>query len=110
MKKVLVVIFLLLSACGLKPTTFEELYDGDVLKVTKIKTVQFIPEDNQEKQEGYLYWVMLFEGKEESIHFSTTEVKGNNYFTDLNLNMILEDFYLAIEVIFLAIKPERTFT
>ncbi|NEU32132.1 hypothetical protein GN156_15360 [bacterium LRH843] len=103
----LLATMLIISITGcskLEPMTFEEIYSGDLSKVSKIeirhgngelkeitdksiinpwldsiKYIIYEPSTNQEGQVGYIYSVKLFEGEELKLSFSTTQINDIYY-------------------------------
>ncbi|MER2262149.1 MAG: hypothetical protein ABS934_09030 [Psychrobacillus sp.] len=99
------VLILVITGCSkLEPMTFEEIYSGDLSEVSKIeirygngelkvitdqsiinswldsiKNILFEPSTNQEGQVGSLYNVDLFEGKNLTLSFSTTQINDFYY-------------------------------
>ena len=92
-QKLMLTLFLfiaLLTGCGLETKTFTEFYKNDLEDVTKIqvkdgstgyskittdkkvigeflskiKDVQFIPEENEEDRTGFLYFITLYQDEE----------------------------------------------
>ena len=59
----------------------------------EIEHIKFIPEENQEDREGWLYSIKLYSGKELLLQFGPTEMNGNYYYTEPDINPIIADFY-----------------
>lgn len=59
----------------------------------EIEHIKFIPEENQEEREGWLYSIKLYSGKELLLQFGPTEMNGNYYYTEPDINPIIADFY-----------------
>ncbi len=98
-------IILILTGCTKpEPVTLEQIYPGKLLEVSKIeirhgngelkeitdksvinpwidsvKDIVFEPSTNQDGKVGYLYNVMLFEGIELKLSFSTTQINDLYY-------------------------------
>ena len=117
-------ILLLLSGCGLETKTLEEFYGKDLNDVSKIrivdgstgnevtttdiekikdfiieiKSIKFVPEDNQEKRDGFRYSVIFFENDEQTFQFGPTQINGNYYHTEPDIHPIVDDFFTTIEL------------
>lgn len=117
-------LLLFVAGCGLKTTTVSEFYKEDLQDVTKIvivdgstgyektvtdskvidifineiKEVKFIPQENQEKREGWRYSINLFDKEGESFQFGTSEVNGHYYDTEPDILHIVEEFYENLNV------------
>ena len=115
---------LLLSGCGLETKTLEEFYGKDLNDVSKIgivdgstgyevtttdiekiqdfideiKSVKFVPDDNQEKRDGFRYSVTFFENDEQTFQFGPTQISGNYYHTEPDIHPIVDGFFTTIEV------------
>jgi len=109
---------LFLAACQSEPLTLNDFYQKSIEDVTKIeiidgstgdkkvvndkqiiddllyqiKEIKFIPDENQKKRTGYLYNVTLYQGNE-SFSISSNQVDDIYYFTEPNIEPILQDFY-----------------
>jgi len=107
-----------IAACESEPLTLNDFYQRDIEDVTKIeiidgstgdkkvvndkqiiddllyqiKEIKFIPDENQEKRTGYLYNVSLYQGNE-TYSFSSNKINDTYYFTEPNIEPILQDFY-----------------
>lgn len=53
---------------------------------------KFIPYVKQEDKTGYLYNVSLYQGNE-TYSFSSNQINDTYYFTEPNIEPILQDFY-----------------
>ncbi|WP_210470991.1 hypothetical protein [Sporosarcina sp. 6E9] len=119
----LLVILLLLSGCGLETKTFGEFYERDLNDVSKIeivdgstgyevattdyekiqdfigeiKDVQFIPDDDQGKRDGFRYSITLFENDVRTFQFGDTHINGNYYHTEPDIYPIVDRFFTTIE-------------
>ena len=119
-------ILFLLSGCGLEleTKTFEEFYEKDLNDVSKIEIVdgstgnevtttdnekiqgfideirnaEFIPDDNQEKRDGFRYSVTFFENDERIFQFGTTQINGSYYHTEPDIHPIVDNFFTTIEL------------
>lgn len=113
----MMLIILILTGCTKpEPVTLEQIYPGKLLKVSKIeirhgngelreitdksvinpwidsvKDIVFEPSTNQDGKVGYLYNVMLFEGVELKLSFSTTQINDVYYKENVQ---ILEKLHL----------------
>lgn len=120
----LVLFIALLTGCGLETKTFTEFYKNDLEDVTKIqvqdgstgyskittdkkvigeflseiKDVQFIPEENQEDREGFLYFITLYENDEMTFIFTENEVTDYYYYTEPDIYPIVDSFYKNLKV------------
>jgi len=107
-----------IAACQSEPLTLNDFYQKSIEDVTKIeiidgstgdkkvvndkqiiddllyqiKEIKFIPDENHEKRTGYLYNVTLFQEKE-SFSISSNQIDDIYYFTEPNIEPILQDFY-----------------
>lgn len=116
-------ILLLLSGCGLETKNFEGFYEKDLNDVSKIgifdgstgyevtttdnekiqdfikeiKSVKFLPDDNQEKRDGFRYSITFFENDEQIFQFGTTEINESFYYTEPDIHPIVDDFFIAIK-------------
>ncbi|WP_245827602.1 hypothetical protein [Paenisporosarcina indica] len=68
----------------------------DFLK--QIKDIKFIPEENQEKREGWRYSITLFQDDEQTFQFGLTEVNDHYYYTEPDIHPIVDDFYKNLDV------------
>lgn len=127
MKKTFGLIFFIafaLVGCGLETKTLSQFYEKDLDDVTKIvivdgstgykktvtenevikeflgeiKDIKFIPDENQEKREGWRYSITLFQDDEQTFKFGLTEVNENYYYTEPDIHPIVEDFYENLDV------------
>jgi len=126
-QKLMLTLFLfivLLTGCGLETKTFKEFYKNDLEDVTKIqvqdgstgysktitdkkvigeflseiKDVQFIPEENQEDRDGFLYAITLYEGEQMTFIFTENEVTDYYYYTEPDIYPIVDSFYKNLKV------------
>jgi hypothetical protein len=112
-------LVVLLTGCGLETKTFTEFYTNNLEDVTKIevqdgstgyskittdkkvideflneiKDVQFIPEENQEDRDGFLYAISLYEGEQMTFIFTENEVTDYYYDTEPDIYPIVDSFY-----------------
>ena len=108
-----------LTGCGLETQTLTEFYPKelkDVTKITlvdgstgnektitdqkgvkeflaKIKDIEFIPDQNQEKRTGWRYSISLYQKSERTFQFTLNEVDGHYYHTKPDLYPIVNTFY-----------------
>ena len=78
-----------------KIITDEKLIDEFL---NEIKDVQFIPQENQEDREGYLYAITLFEGEQMTFIFTENEVTDYYYYTEPDIYPIVNSFYNNLKV------------
>ena len=126
MKKTFGLIFFIafaLVGCGLETKTLSQFYEKDLDDVNKIvivdgstgykktvteneaikeflgelKDIKFIPDENQEKREGWSYSITLIRDDEQAFQFGLTEVKENYYYTEPDIHPIVNDFYEHLE-------------
>jgi|SRR5690625_692042 len=117
------IILLFMTGCGLKETTLGELYKGDLSDITKIRVVDgntgydvittdqkqifdflndlkhitFIPEENQEKRDGFMYSISFFENGDVTFQFELSEINGHYYRTEPAMYPIVNEFYMMLE-------------
>lgn len=118
------VIIIFLTGCGLETKTFTEFYNNDFEDVTKIqvqdgstgytkittdkkvigeflseiKDLQFIPEENQEDRDGFLYAISLYEGEQMTFIFTVNKVNDYYYYTEPDIYPIVDSFYKNLKV------------
>jgi len=125
-KSILLIVLILftLTGCGLKTKTLSQFYEKGLDKVTKIlivdgtsghektitdhevikgflkqiKDIKFIPEENQEKREGWRYSITLFQDDEQTFQFGLTQVNDDYYYTEPDMHPIVDDFYKNLDV------------
>ena len=126
MKKIGLIFFIVfvLVGCGLEAKTLPQFYEKNLADVTKlvivdgstgykktvtenvlikefldkIKDIKFIPEDNQEKRDGWRYSITLFQDEEQTFQFGLTNVDENYYYTEPDIHPIVDKFYEHLEV------------
>lgn len=120
--KGLALLFLFLVACEGqqdKPVLFTTLYKGDLTKVDKItiqngitgelreitdkekitkwidsiKSIDFVPESNQEKQKGWKYRVTLYNGENKEFEFFNNRIGDMYYKQNEQINSSLEELF-----------------
>ena len=74
--------------------------DDVVIKefLDELKGIKFIPEENQEKRDGWRYSITLFQDNEQTFQFELTEVNDNYYYTEPDIHPIVDDFYKNLDV------------
>ncbi|WP_088006024.1 hypothetical protein [Indiicoccus explosivorum] len=118
----LVLLLVLLTACRPDTAAFSDFYGKEAESVTEIaiidgrtgeevrssdsevidafmndiEDIQFIPEQNQEAREGYLYAVELYEGDEETFRFTPSSVNDVYYSTKPDIQPIIENYYYLL--------------
>jgi len=125
-KSILLIVLILftLTGCGLETKTLSQFYEKGLDKVTKIlivdgtsghektitdhevikgflkqiKDIKFIPEENQEKREGWRYSITLFQDDEQTFQFGLTQVNDDYYYTEPDMHPIVDDFYKNLDV------------
>lgn len=111
------------SGCGLETKTLEEFYEEDLYEVSKIiivdgntgesitntdreqiklfmdevRNIKFIPEEDQSKRDGFNYSITFFREGEETFQFGVTEIDGNYYHTEPDLEPIIDEFYSSFK-------------
>ena len=119
-----VLIFIVLTGCGLETKTLPQFYDGDLSKVTKIvifdgntgykktienkkviddflddiKDIKFVPDENQEPRDGFNYSIVLYQNEEETFQFGLTQVNDHYYHTEPNNFPIVDEFYTNLNI------------
>lgn len=112
------ILAVLVTGCGLETKSFIEFYEKDLKDVSEIvivdgntgedkrisdkdaidsflneiKNIKFIPEENQEKRDGFNYSISLFEDGEKTFQFGPTQVNENYYYTEPDIHPIMEAF------------------
>lgn len=61
-----------------------------------IKDIEFSPQKNQEKQDGWRYGITLFEG-EKDFKFTLNKIDNTYYDTNPDINPIVDRFYKQLE-------------
>jgi hypothetical protein len=61
--------------------------------ISRVEHIEFIPDTNQEKRVGYLYFVDLFEGNERKLRFSPTDVEGHYYIYNKKLGTEIQNLF-----------------
>ena len=114
----------LLAACSAKTQSLEAFYtedgnenvdkvvilDGstgytktltDVAQINEflvlIKDIEFSPQDNQEKRDGFLYSITLYD-REAQFNFSLSQIDDVYYDTEPDIYPIVDGYYKALEI------------
>lgn len=82
------------STGALKTMTDKEQIDQFL---SLIKNVQYIPLENQEKQNGWRYGITMFDG-EKQFQFTLNKIDDVYYDTVPDINPIVEDFYEQLNI------------
>jgi hypothetical protein len=61
--------------------------------ISRVESIEFIPESNQEEKKGYLFFVDLFEGNERKLRFSPGDVEGHYYFYNKELEKEIDELF-----------------
>jgi hypothetical protein len=61
--------------------------------ISRVESIEFIPESNQEDKKGYLFFVDLFEGNERKLRFSPGDVEGNFYIYNEKLESEIQNLF-----------------
>ncbi|WP_244886830.1 hypothetical protein [Rossellomorea vietnamensis] len=117
-------LLIVLAGCGLETKTLTEFYEKDLNDVTKIvivdgstgfkktitdnnkieellseiKDIKFIPDENQEKREGWRYSIALYQQDERTFQFTMTEIDEHYYHTEPDIFPIVNEMYESIDV------------
>ena len=127
MKRYLALVLIvgcLLAACSAKTQSLEAFYtedgienvdkvvilDGstgytktltDVAQINEflalIKDIEFSPQDNQEKRDGFLYGITLYDG-EAQFNFSLNQIGDTYYNTEPDIYPIVDGYYKSLEI------------
>ena len=62
-----------------------------------IKDIEFSPQDNQEKRDGFLYGITLYDG-EAQFNFSLSQIDDVYYDTEPDIYPIVDGYYKAMEI------------
>lgn len=65
--------------------------------LSQIKDIEFTPQDNQEKREGWRYGVALFDGERE-FKFTLSEIGNTYYDSNPDIHPIVDDLYKNLDV------------
>jgi hypothetical protein len=61
--------------------------------ISRVESIEFIPESNQEDKKGYLFFVDLFEGNERKLRFSPGDVEGQYYIYNKELEKEIVELF-----------------
>jgi hypothetical protein len=61
--------------------------------ISRVESIEFIPESNQEDKKGYLFFVDLFEDNERKLRFSPVDVEGQYYLHIKELEKEIVELY-----------------
>ena len=62
-----------------------------------IKDIEFSPQDNQEKRDGFLYGITLYDG-EAQFNFSLNQIGDTYYNTEPDIYPIVDGYYKKLEM------------
>ena len=62
-----------------------------------IKDIEFSPQDNQEKRDGFLYSIKLYDG-EAQFNFSLSQIDDVYYDTEPDIYPIVDGYYKRLEI------------
>ena len=62
-----------------------------------IKDIEFSPQDNQEKRDGFLYGITLYDG-EAQFNFSLNQIGDKYYDTEPDIYSIVDGYYKRLEI------------
>ncbi|WP_203247400.1 hypothetical protein [Sporosarcina beigongshangi] len=120
----LIVCLCLLTACRLETQTLREFYDGNLNEVTEMKivdggtgyhvtstdnniikdftsqleNVKFIPDENQEQRDGFIYSITFFQNGEQTFQFGLSQINGNYYHTEPDIKPIVDEYFKSMEI------------
>jgi hypothetical protein len=61
--------------------------------ISRVESIEFIPESNLEEKKGYLFFVDLFEGNERKLRFSPGDVEGQYYIYNKELEKEIVELF-----------------
>jgi hypothetical protein len=61
--------------------------------ISKVESIEFIPESNQEEKKGYLFFVDLFEDNKRKLRFSPGDVEGYYYIYNKELEKEIDELF-----------------
>jgi len=127
MKRCLALVLIvgcLLTACSAKTQSLEAFYTEDGIEnvdkvvildggtgytktlthieqinefLALIKDIEFSPQDNQEKRNGFLYGITLYDG-EAQFNFSLNQIGDTYYNTEPDIYPIVDGYYKSLEI------------
>lgn len=62
-----------------------------------VKDIEFTPQDNQEKRDGWRYGITLFDSKRE-FKFTLSEIDNTYYDSNPDIHPIVDDYYKKLEI------------
>lgn len=62
-----------------------------------IKDIEFTPQDNQEKREGWRYGITLFDNERE-FTFTLNEIGDTYYDTNPDIHLVVDNYYKQLEI------------
>ena len=62
-----------------------------------IKDIEFSPQDNQEKRDGFLYGITLYDG-EAQFNFSLSQIDDVYYDIEPDIYPIVDGYYKGMEI------------
>lgn len=65
--------------------------------LTLIKDIEFTPQDNQEKRDGWRYGITLFDGEKE-FNFTLSEIDDIYYDSNPDIHPIVDNYYIQLEI------------
>ncbi len=113
-----------LTACSTKTQSLEAFYTEDGIKdvdeivildgstgyiktlkdveqinefLALIKDIEFSPQDNQEKRDGFLYSITLYD-REAQFNFSLNQIGDTYYNTEPDIYPIVDGYYKSLEI------------
>ncbi|MCD5323435.1 MULTISPECIES: hypothetical protein [Pontibacillus] len=115
-KYVIGILLLILVGCGLETETFAEFYSGEVTRIEivsgetgekrsiedlervnrfidQVEDVQFHPQENQEKRDGFRYSIRLYNEDKKVFGCTLTMVDGHYYDTEPDLYSIVDKWF-----------------
>lgn len=63
-----------------------------------IKEIEYTPQDNQEKREGWRYGITLFDGEKE-FEFTLNQIDSTYYDSNPDIHPIVDRYYKQIEIV-----------
>jgi hypothetical protein len=61
--------------------------------ISRVNSIEFLPDPNQEEKKGYLFYVDLFEDNERKLRFSPGNVEGHNYIYNKELEKEIDELF-----------------
>jgi len=88
-------IVILDGSTGYKKTLTDMKQINEFLSL--IKDIEFSPQDNQEKRDGFLYSITLYDG-EAQFNFSLNQIGDTYYNTEPDIYPIVDGYYKSLEI------------